>query len=424
MPATTARGDSAEGSGRPLPSGAELTPLNDTFRDDPYPVLERLRDERRVYWDEGLSRWFVTGFEEIRALLRNKEMSSNPHNALAGSYSSRVVAGARETGLSSLMSSILFMDDPDHRRVRSVVSKPFSTRAVELLRPRIREFSEQLLDGITDEKFDVMKSLAEPLPVIVIAEMLGVDLAERDNFKRWSESISAAIFNPIRDAGQPARAAAAAEAIEALSEYLTRVIESRKREPADDLISSMIAPDEGSKPLTGEEILAQCQLLLVAGNVTTTDLIGNSVRALLTHPEQLAVLRADPSLIPDAIEEVLRYDTPVTQATRVVPRDMSFGGCPFHQGQSITLSLAGANRDPRANPEPDRFDIRRKDVRYHSFGGNKHLCLGATLAHVEAQEAVSALLRRYPDLELLEQEYHYRTWPGFRGTQELWLGHG
>jgi cytochrome P450 len=423
MAATTAKEAivASDDSGRPLPSGAELTPLDEAFRADPYPVLERLRDEKRVHWDDGLSRWFITGFEEVRAVLRNKEMSSNPHNAVANSYSARIIAGARDAGMSGLFNSILFIDDPDHRRLRALVSKPFSAKAVELLRPRIREFAEQLLDGITDERFDLMKSFAEPLPVIIIAEMLGVDLAERDNFKSWSETIVATFFNPLRDAAQAARGAIAAQA---LNEYLTQVVESRRRQPADDLISSMITSDEDSRPLSTEEILAECQLLLVAGNVTTTDLIGNSVKALLTHPEQLAVLRADPDLITEAIEEVLRYDSPVVQAARVIPRDMSFEGCPFHQGQSITLSLAGANRDPRANPEPDRFDIRRKDIRHHSFGGNKHLCLGAALARVEAQEAVRALLRRYPDLELVQQEYRYRPWPAFRGMQELWLSRG
>jgi cytochrome P450 len=145
------------------------------------------------------------------------------------------------------------------------------------------------------------------------------------------------------------------------------------------------------------------------------------VRVLLMHPQQLAALRAEPNLMANAIEEVLRYESPVLHATRVVPRDMILAGCPFQKGQSVQLALAAANRDPRANSEPDRFDIRRRDIRHHSFGGNKHLCLGAHLARVEAQEAVSALLSRYPRLQLAEQELQFRAWPGFRGTHQLWL---
>jgi cytochrome P450 len=266
-----------------------------------------------------------------------------------------------------------------------------------------------------------MRSRAGPLPVFVIGDMLGVDAALRAQFKQWSEAIAASLFNPFRSAQQATFAASAAQE---LFKYFTQLVEQRSKAPADDLISSMLTSDADSQALSMEELLAQCLLLLLAGNVTTTDLIGNAVRALLTHPDQMAALRADTELIGAAIEEVLRYDSPVVQAVRVVPQDMTFGGCPFRKGQSVQLSLAGANRDPRANPEPDRFDIRRRDIRHHSFGGNKHLCLGATLARVEAQEALLALLRRYPKLELVEQEYEFRPWPGLRGTQEVWLRQG
>jgi cytochrome P450 len=173
--------------------------------------------------------------------------------------------------------------------------------------------------------------------------------------------------------------------------------------------------------MTDSEIISQCSLLVVAGNVTTSDLIANGIKALLQHPDQMAALRAQPELIVNAVEEVLRYDSSVIQANRIVPADTSVTGCPMYKGESMTVSLASANRDPSANPEPDRFDIRRKDIRHQSFGGNKHLCLGAHLARVETQEAVLALIQRFPNLSLVEQEFNYRPVPGFRALMQLWV---
>jgi cytochrome P450 len=320
--------------------------------------------------------------------------------------------------MTETFNSILFKDDPDHRRLRGLVSKPFSPRAVEDLRPRIRANVEDLLDTLTEPYFDLVRSFADPLPVIVISEMLGVARDMRAQFKQWSADITAGFFNPLRLEEQTERGARAQQA---LSEYLSAVITARRRQPGSDLISSMITADEGEEPLTDAEIRGQTNLLLIAGNVTTSDLIANSLKALLLHPEQLAALRADPELIGNAVEEVLRYDSPVTQSNRILPTDMSFSGCPMHKGQSITMSLAGANHDPRANPDPDTFDIRRRDIRHQSFGGGRHLCLGAWLARLEAQEAILGLLRRFPYLSLNEQTFEYRPVPSFRGLQELWV---
>jgi len=321
--------------------------------------------------------------------------------------------------MENFLEAMLWKDDPDHRRLRSLVSKPFGAKEIELQRPRIRDVAERLLDDVKEEKFDLIKSLADPMPLVVIGDMLGVDVARREQFKRRSEDMVRGLFNPIRSAEETQLAASAWQE---LHQYFAHLIEARRQFGRDDLISSMlVAKDGDSHPLTDQEVVAQCLLLLIAGNVTTTDLIGNAVRVLLMHPEQMAQLRAAPELITNAIEEVLRFESPTMQVSRVVPEDMTFAGCPFRKGQSIQLSLSAANRDPRATPEPDRFDIRRPSIRHHSFGGNRHMCLGAHLARVEAQEAVSALLRRYPKLELAEQELRFRAWPGLRGTHELWL---
>jgi cytochrome P450 len=404
-----------------LPTGVQLTPLDAVFRQDPYPVLERLRKVERVHRDEPLSRWFVTGFDEVREILRNKDLSSSMHTANPDSYTGRMRVNAQSGGMAEAFNSILFQDDPQHRRLRAMVSKPFSPKAVEDLRPRIRANVLELLDTLTEARFDLVASFAGPLPVIVIAEMLGIEPHKRATFKAWSQDITAGFFNPLKLAEQTARGASAQRA---LSEYLNQTIAARRQHPGTDLISDMISADEGETPLTDAEILGQTNLLLVAGNVTTSDLIANSMKALLSHPEQLAALRADPDLIGNTVEEALRYDSPVTQANRIIPADTAFRGCPMHRGESISVSLAGANRDPRANPKPDTFNIHRKDIRHQSFGGGKHLCLGAWLARVEAQEAILGLLRHFPKLSLQEQTFEYRPVPSFRGLKQLWVSRG
>jgi hypothetical protein len=403
----------------PLPSGAQLSPLDTTFRNDPYPVLERLRSEAPVHWDPVFGRWFLTGADDVRGLLRNKDMSSNPATGRPGSYSAKFVASFSQARMEDFLGSMLWKDDPEHRRLRSLVSKPFAAKEVELQRPAIRARAERLLDEIEGQRFDVIQALADPLPVMVIGDMLGVESGKREEFKRWSEETVLGIFNPLRTAQETELTARAAQHLRA---YFANAVKERRKVPGTDLISALIAATDGdSQPLTDDEVLAQCFLLLLAGNVTTTDLIGNAVRVLLMHPDQLATLRAEPERLANAIEEVLRYDSPVVQATRIVSEDMTVGGCPFHKGQTVQVSLSSANRDPRANPDPDRFDIRRAEIRHQSFGGSRHLCLGAHLARVEAQEAVSALLQRHPKLELAEQELRFRAWPGFRGTHQLWV---
>jgi cytochrome P450 len=302
--------------------------------------------------------------------------------------------------------------------VRGLVNKAFTLKAVEALRPRVREIAEALLAKIDEPEFDLMASFAAVLPVIVIAEMLGIDPADRDSFRRWSEVSVAAFFNPFRT---PQQSEAAMQAQLELDDYFRKMIEVRRAASRDDLISDMVHAEEAGNRMTDDEIVVQCNLLLIAGNVTTTDLIGNGVKALLDHPQELAKLRARPELINNAIEEILRYDSPVTNSGRNVQRELSLRGCPMHLGDSITVSLAAANHDPEVNPDPQRFDIERTNIQHQSFGGGKHTCLGAPLARVEAQEGIAALLRRFPNLQPSPRGLKYRTIPSFRGMSEYWL---
>jgi cytochrome P450 len=401
-------------------SGLELTPFDESFRADPYPILERVRVRERepVHYDAQLSRWFVADYQTVHEALRSRDLSSNSHRANPESYSGRIAANAAKAGLGAPIHSMLFMDDPEHRRLRSLVSKPFAAKAVEAMRPRIRTLAEELLDAIPHGRFDLIETLAAPLPVIVIAEMLGIEPALRTQFREWSDAIVGSSFNPLNDADKTARGA---DAQRQFNEYLLGIIAERRCEPRDDLISAMVTANEDAVPLTDAEILSQSSLLLVAGNATTTDLLGNGVKALLEHPSELAALRSRPELIGNAVEEMLRFDTPVVQGTRIFLKDTTLGGCAVRAGQSATVALAAANRDPALNPEPDRFDIRRENVEHVSFGGGKHLCLGAWLARVEAQEAILALLDRFPALRLAPQSFRYRSIPIFRGLEELWL---
>jgi cytochrome P450 len=404
--------------GDSLPKGIQLTPFDPNFRDHQYEVLKSVRERAPVMHDEQFNRWYLTRFDDVRQILRDKDMSADPRKANPASYIAKIAAltGTAQTGSTGV--SMLFMDDPDHRRVRGLVNKAFTLKAVEALRPRVREIATSLLTQIEEGEFDLMASFAGVLPVIVIAEMLGIDPADRASFRRWSEVSVAAFFNPFRT---PQQGEAAMQAQQELNAYFQRMIELRRAAPRADLISDMVHAEEAGDHMTDEEIVTQCNLLLIAGNVTTTDLIGNGVKALLDHPQELAKLRARPELINNAIEEILRYDSPVTNSGRNVQREQSMRGCPMALGDSITVSLAAANHDPEANPNPERFDIERADIQHQSFGGGKHTCLGAPLARVEAQEGILALLTRFPTLRPSPRALKYRTIPSFRGLSEYWL---
>ena len=394
----------------PVPTGVELTPLDEAFRVDPHPVLARLRAREPVHYDQVINRWVLTRSDDVESVLRDRSMSVDPRKANEGTFM-RIFERFGEF-------SMLFQDPPEHTRLRALVSKAFTPRAVERLRPRIHEIIGDLLGAVAGlDRFDVIEAFAGPLPVIVIAEMLGVDPADRQDFKRWSDS-EAMSLNPLLTEDEQA---AADKAGDELREYLQRALDERRAHSRDDLISGMIVVEEGGDQLTDGEIVNMCELLLAAGNVTTTDLIGNGLWVLLRHPDQLQKLRDDPALIASAVEEILRFESPVMQSGRIPMSDLEIGGCPIRRGESVMVSLAAANRDPGRYPEPDRFDVTRQDVRHQSFGGGAHFCLGAPLARLEAQLAIAAILQRFPRLRLADEPLEWRALPTFRGLSKLWV---
>jgi cytochrome P450 len=396
---------------RNLPIGLSATSVDPAFRADPHAVLDKLRAEGPVVFDAVLQRWVVTDPDLAEAVLRDRDLCVDPRKAPEGSFMRMMAARLEDRS-----PSMLQLDPPDHDRLRGLVNKAFTPKAVEQMAPRIREIAGELLDRVAGrEGFDVIGDYSAPLPTIVIAEMLGVDAADQARFKQWSDRIVQG-FNPFLDA---ARRQQIEEASMEMGEYFRAVIEERRANRTGDLISGMISAEEDGDQMTTEEIVTMIGLLLAAGNLTTTDLIGNGVYALLTHRDQWEKLRADPSLARNAVEEMLRYDPPVTQSGRLSLKEMDLGGCPVHAGQSITPMILAANHDPVRHPDPHRFDITRENIQHVSFGGGRRYCLGAPLARLEAQIAVARLVERFPNLRLATSEVEWRAIPVFRGLVSL-----
>ncbi len=313
---------------------------------------------------------------------------------------------------------MLTSDPPEHTRLRRLVSKAFTPRAVENLRPRIQEIVDELLADVADKgEMDLVQALAYPLPVIVIAEMLGVPAEDRARFKKWSDDIVATLGGPFtpQDVLQ-----AAARARNELVEYLSGVIADRRESPRDDLISGLIAAEDEGTVLSTQEIYSTTILLLVAGNETTTHLIDNSILALLRNPEQVRLLRDDPSLIGSAVEELLRFIGPVQATGRTLKEDLEIGGQEMKAGDSTFVLLGAANRDPaKWGDDADRLDVTRNPVDHVALGDGIHFCLGAPLARAEAQIAIGALLERFPDLKLAIEEPEWGGTFIIRGVKSL-----
>jgi cytochrome P450 len=376
---------------------------------DPYPALAAARAHGPAYRDPLSDALYLFGHDDIQAVLRNHAYSRDPHKALPGTRYHRLSAGS--------LPHLLTLDPPAHTRLRGLVTKAFTPRAIEALRPRVQARCDELLDAVADRsEFDLIPVLAAPLPTLVIAELLGVDPGEYVQFKTWSDAV-AFTFDPFLT---PEQHAEVEQNVLALAGYFFAALAARRTQPTPDLLTALITAQEGDDRLADLEIASLAILLLVAGNVTTSDLIGNGVHALLEHPGQWARLQAEPALLPGAIEEMLRYDPPVVWTLRVPLADEAFHGCPLRAGETLVTSLAAANRDPAIYPEPDQFDITRADVHHQSFGGGTHFCLGAPLARMEAQIAIASLLGRFPHLRLAPDiGPERRQVPGFRGFQSL-----
>lgn len=353
--------------------------------DNPYPIYRVLREQNPVLWvrtgpSGGEGWWFITQYDLVDGILKD----------------SRVWKDANRMGYndaSLFANTMLFQDPPNHTRLRSLVNRAFTPRLVSHLEPRIAEIVEGLLDRIEEqEDVDFMSAFAMPLPVIVIAEMLGIPVEDREQFREWSRLIIGTDDQEVQDSF---------DATMQLGSYFDQLIRRRRKNPGEDLLSDLMALEEASDRLSHQELLGMCVLLLVAGHETTVNLLGNGLYALLQNPGQLGRLRQAPSLIESAVEEMLRYDAPVQQGTyRFAGEPTSIGGYRLDPGQTVVVALGAANRDPAQFPDPETFDVARSPNRHLAFGRGIHFCLGAPLARLEARVSWSRLLSRFGRVEL------------------------
>jgi cytochrome P450 len=355
----------------------------------------------------------LTRYSDVVSALRNQSLGRG-FDREAGR--SQLGDGAAFAYVSRRMHNF---DPPDHTRIRSLVTKAFTVRRVEALRPRIQAIADMLLDTIDGAKtIDVLATLAHPLPSLVICEMLGVPESDRPRFSKWTEDIAFLLLLGSQRL-DPHRLQAGEAAAAEFMGYVRDLIEDRRATPADDLLSALIAAEEHGDRLTIDELIANVVFLFSAGHQTTRDLVGNGLLALLQHPDQKKLVAADPTRIPALVEECLRYDPSVTATARRAREDTVIAGVRIAAGDNLMLSISGANRDPARFAEPDRFDIDRPNNEPLTFGGGIHYCLGAALARTEAQIVFGTLLRRYPRLELTSEPVRWReTWI-FRGPTAL-----
>jgi cytochrome P450 len=401
-------------SEKPLPTTFQLMGLDPATRDDPYPLLEDLQSRCPVHKDTLSNQFILTRYDDIKSVVNDRSLWRHPSRARPDSLFRQFANRMDERGPRE-GESILFMDDPDHARVRQPLTKAFYKRAARM-RADVDTIVDEVLDGLASRaQFDVIDDYGIPIPILVIAKVLGVERERLQEFRAWSEGIILALH--VMRSEEQTRQMIAADA--ALTAYFTQAMAERRRIPRDDLITDMVQLQAEGAPLNDAEIRINLAALLVGGNLTTTDLIGNGVLTLLRHPEQLAALRADPSLAANAVEEILRFEAPVSLTSRVASRDMEIGGCPIHAGDPMMTFVRAANRDPSVFEDPDSFDITRKRPPHMSFGGGSHICIGAPLARMEGQVAIPRLFERFPNLRLAPQTFTWRALPGFRGLEHL-----
>jgi hypothetical protein len=390
-------------------------PFAPEYRADPHPIYHRLRADTPVRFFEESDSFLCTRWVDCNTVLGDASFSSNPANA-------RRVVPDDSTSLRDQLaatddvSTLLFIDPPDHTRIRRVFHRLFTPRAVERLRHHAESIVDRRLDQLVEGgTFDVVHDFGFHLPVTIISELVGVPEADREMLGPWSAEASRSLDGDLLT---PEELDVCMMAFMQLLNYFNGLIEERSAHRGDDLLSHLLTLREEGEVLSDEELRANIILLFVAGHETTTNLIGNGVWALLKHRDQWERLVADPGLAPSAVEEILRFDGPVHLTGRIAMADTDVGGVRVEPGQSVTTLLAAANRDPAVFPDPDRFDIGRTQNHHLTFSHGAHYCLGASLARLEGQVALEALVRRAPDVEVLA-EPRYREHFILRGLEEL-----
>jgi cytochrome P450 len=380
---------------------------------NPYPLFRRLRTEDPVHWDAFLHTWVVTRYVDVLEVLHtfSANRTHTPEKLQAMGLS-------QISPLAQLMvKQMLFMDPPGHTRLRSLASYAFSPARVAVLRSHIREIVNRLLDEVQNKgQMDIIADLAEPLPAIVTAEMLGVPLNDRHQLKTWSANFAEMLGNFQHN---PEHATRMLRTVQDMTAYFRDRIRELKDIPREGLVHSLMTAEIDGDRLTEEEVVANSIVTMVGGLETTTNLIGNGVLTLLRNPGEMERLQKDQSLIPSAVEEMLRYESPSQHTGRLAPEDVELGGKVIRKGQAVMAVMAAANRDPERFPDPERFDVARTDNRHLAFGYAAHFCFGAALARVEGQEAFEAIVRRLRSVELQPGTLVWRNNLGLRGLTAL-----
>jgi cytochrome P450 len=380
---------------------------------NPYPLFHRLRREDPVHWDPFLHAWVVTRYADVLEVLHTFAADRTPTPEQLASMGLAQLAPLAQL----MVKQMLFMDASAHTRLRGLASQAFTPARIEALRSHIQEIVDRLLDAVQVRgAMDVIADLAEPLPAIVTAEMLGLPVEDRHRLKNWSANFAEMLGNFQHN---PDHASRMLQTVEEMTAYFREAVSEIKRHPREGLIHSLLTAEVDGDRLSEEEVMANAIITMVGGQETTTNLIGNGVLTLLRHPGEMKRLRGDLSLTASAVEEMLRFESPSQHTARLAPSDRELGGKQIRKRQAVIAIMAAANRDPERFPDPDRFDVARTDNRHVAFGYAAHFCFGAPLARMEGQVAFAALLRRFDNIQLLPQDLVWRTNLGLRGLTSL-----
>jgi len=403
----------SQSSGRTEPPLSLYHLLDPEILANPYPLYHRLRSEDPVHWDPFLHAWVVTRYADVITVFQRFSANRTPTpEQLAALGLESLTPLARVMVL-----QMLFLDPPAHGRVRGLASKAFTPRRVEVLRSHIQDITNSLLDTVQLQgHMNVMSDLAIPLPAIVTAEMLGVSTSDWKQLTKWSADFAGVLGNFQHN---PEGAAQVIKSLEEMIVYFRTAIKEQEQHPRDGLINALVTAEIDGDRLTEDEVIANTIVTMVGGQETTTNLIGNGILALLRHPDQLEKLKADLTLIPPAVEELLRYESPSQHTARLAPEDTTLGGKVIRKRQAVMAVMGAANRDPERFPDPDRLDITREDNRHVAFAWASHFCFGAPLARIEGQIAFKTMLQRMPNLSLDPGPITWRENLGLRGLTDL-----
>ncbi len=400
------------------PAFGPFNPFLPAHRSDPHATWRRLRETDPVYYHRAFGAWVCTRYDDVLHVLRDKNFTTDRSEVPLVRWITRMTRND-EVFQALMLRSLLTIDGPDHTRLRGVVSKAFTPRRVEQLRPRLEEMVDALLDRAAEAgEMEVVRDLAHPLPVNAIAELMGIPAEDREFFRTCSADL-VQLVDPLQGRGgtKPLRRAS-----HALFDYFRPLLAARRASPQDDLLSAMIAAEEDGNPLDELDLLSLSALLLVAGHETTSNLIGNAVVTLLRHPDERKRLQDDPGLLKSALDEILRFESPIQFTDRAAREDCEIGGKRIRRGQLVGAVIGAANRDPERFPDPDRLDFARADNHHLAFGQGNHFCLGSQLAKLEAEIAIGALLRRFPDFDGSPDPPAWRRSMIIRGPEAVPIG--